>query len=144
MSKVKVKSTSTVKGITLVRDSKGRFVSPKSVKVKRATSLPGRDSKGRWVASKPTVLLRDSKGKFTSASGKVSGATIKSSFIKNMTIQGMSVNVIMSRNPKVTYNYRPDAAGLRAVKEVLAKGGSLGVVFNTHLKSREVSRTIYK
>jgi len=140
MSTSKVKS----KGVTLVRDSKGRFVSPSVVKVKRSIVLPSRDSKGRFVASKPTVLLRDSKGKFTSSTGKVSGATIKSSFIKSMTIQGMSVNVVMARNPKVTYTYRPDASGLRAVKEVLSKGGSFGSVFHDHLKTREICRTIYK
>jgi hypothetical protein len=132
------------KSSTLIRDSKGRFSSAKAVKAKRSVVLPSRDSKGRFVASKPTVLLRDSKGKFTSSSGKVSGATIKSGFIKSMTIQGMSVNVIMTRNPKVTYTYRPDASGLRAVKDALSTGGSLGVVYHDHLKNREVSRTIYR
>ena len=130
-----------------LRGSDGKFVSSSkvvSVKAKRSVVLPSRDKSGRFVATKPTITLRDSKGKFTSANGKVSGATIKSSFIKSMTIHGNSVNVIMSRNPKVVYTYRPDASGLRAVKEALAKGGSLGTVFNTNLKTREVSRTIYK
>ena len=125
------------------RDSKGRFVKSvvKSAKVKDTLV---RDNKGRFVAKNPSVLLRDNKGRFTQKTSKVNSATIKSSFIRSLTIHGNSVNVIMSRNPKVVYTYRPLPSGLKAVREALAKGTSLGSVFNEHLKVREISRTIYK
>ena len=61
-----------------------------------------------------------------------------------MVIDGNLVRVVMRKRPHIIYAYKPTSAGLRTVQNTLKSGGSLGTVYNTHLKGREVFRVIYK
>jgi hypothetical protein len=101
------------------------------------------------MATKTTntkVLLRDSKGKFVGSGSNtaVSATSLHSSFIKSLKIEGAQVNVVMDRSPNTVYTYKPTQDGLNEVKKVLTQGGSLGTVYNKHLRGKEVSRTIFK
>ena len=60
-----------------------------------------------------------------------------------MSVDGSLVNVIMTREPKITYTYKPTKSGLSKVKTALKNNTSLGTVYNTELRGKEVSRTIY-
>jgi hypothetical protein len=100
---------------------------------------------GRFVSNAvKTAKTTKSKTSATATSAPKSTATIKSSFISKMTVIGNEVEVVMSREPKIVYVYAPTATGLRNVKNVLKSNGSLGTVYNTDLKGREVRRVIYK
>jgi hypothetical protein len=92
------------------------------------------------------ILLRDKNGKFVGSGSKtaIQATNLHSSFIQSLKIEGSNVNVVMSRSPKTVYTYKPTQDGLNEVKKVLTQGGSLGTVYNKHLKGHELSRTIYK
>lgn len=101
--------------------------------------------------------LRGSNGRFISATSKVTpkrtssvkssvsvkGAS-KSSFIASMSVQDDLVNVVMNRNPKITYTYKPNKSSLSKIKSAIKSNTGLGTVYNTELRGREVSRTIYR
>ena len=90
------------------------------------------------------VLLRDKKGKFVGNGSKSAvQASVSTSFIKILKIEGNLVNVVMTRSPKTVYTYKPTPNGLNEVKKVLSSGGSLGSVYNKELRGKEISRTIY-
>ena len=152
MSKVKVNSNRT--SSALRRDSRGRFVSASPTVSVRVT--PKRDAQGRFVSATKTTVksatktavksmpMRDSSGRFVSATKtNVKSATKMSnrkasSFIESMIIDGDKVNVVMSKYPKTVYTYKPTPTGLKAVKNALDKGGSLGEAYNRHVKGREI------
>jgi hypothetical protein len=103
-----------------------------------------------------TSFVRDAKGRFASTSTTVrpstkaknalkSAKTASSSFIQSMTVnKDNTVSVVMYRNPKTTYNYKPTVKGLSKINTAIKNGGSLGSVYNTELKGREISRLIIK
>lgn len=110
---------------TIRRDSRGRFVG-NIVNVKS----PGRDSRGRFVGKSGTVVVSKAP---------------QSSFIQSMVVNpDNTVSVVMNRNPKTTYTYKPTQKGLSAVRGALKRGTGLGEVYNAQLRGREVSRTIYR
>lgn len=97
--------------------------------------------------------LRDANGRFvsnlvnkTTATVVKSGRTNKSgsSFISSLNVVNDTVDVVMKRNPKIVYTYKPTKVGLTKVRQVIRNGDSLGAVYNECLKGREVKRTIYK
>lgn len=109
-----------------------------------AQSTPRRDSRGRFVSG-GGVPTRDAKGRFVGNTTTVVSQKPKSSFINSMTINpDNTVNVVMNRNPKTTYTYKPTQKGLSAVRSALKRGTGLGEVYNSQLRGREVSRTIYR
>jgi hypothetical protein len=61
-----------------------------------------------------------------------------------MVIDESLVHVVMRKRPHITYVYKPTSAGLRTVQKTLKSCGSLGTVYNSYLKGREVFRVIYK
>jgi hypothetical protein len=84
------------------------------MKTQTNTNKPLRDAKGKFVSNNThtPALRRDSKGKFVgNGSTNVKSATIKSSFIQSLKINGNTVEVVMTRNPKITYTYKPTAVG---------------------------------
>ena len=109
-----------------------------------------------------TTFVRDNKGRFTSTSSakstgnsttvRVRTTTVKptkktasSSFIQSMVVNpDNTVSVVMYRNPKTTYNYQPTKKGLASIQSAIKNNGSLGSVYNTQLKGREISRLIIK
>lgn len=97
--------------------------------------------------------LRDAQGRFipklASSSNPVVVKNTKntksvSSFISSLNVVGDTVDVVMKRNLKIVYSYKPTKVGLAKVKRGLANGDSLGAVYNEVLKGREFKRTIYK
>jgi hypothetical protein len=124
-----------------LRGSNGRFVSAGSRTVVK-NNLPSRDSKGRFVSASSSKSVRAKSTVVKST--PVKSTSSKSSFIKSMTISGDVVNVIMTRDLKTTYTYKPTQAGMVAIKNVIKTKGSLGSAYNSYLKGREVSRTIYR
>ena len=113
-----------------LRGPNGRFVSVGNRTVVKV-NLPKRDSKGRFTSKEnaPVTTVK---------------ATPKSSFISSMIVSGDLVNVVMSRNLKTTYTYKPTKSGLNKVQSAIKNGGSLGSVYNSELRGREVHRVIYK
>jgi hypothetical protein len=112
---------------TFVRDNKGRFASTSSVK-----------SSGNSTGNSTTVRVRATTAKPTKK-------TASSSFIQSMVVNpDNTVSVVMYRNPKTTYNYKPTVKGLSKINTAIKNGGSLGSVYNTELKGREISRLIIK
>ncbi|NCW34247.1 MAG: efflux RND transporter periplasmic adaptor subunit, partial [Betaproteobacteria bacterium] len=95
------------------------------------------DANGRFVSN----LVNK-----TTATVVKSGRTNKSgsSFISSLNVVNDTVDVVMKRNPKIVYTYKPTKIGLTKVRQVLRNGDSLGAVYNECLKGREVKRTIYK
>jgi hypothetical protein len=107
-----------------------------------------RGANGRFISTMNSTVvkngpLRDSKGRFKSLTS-VKNVAVKSSFIKNMTVSGNLVNVVMTRSPKTTYTYKPTQSGMAKVKSAIKSNVSLGTVYNNELRGREVSRTIYR
>lgn len=126
-------STRTVQG----RDAFGRFTSKKVTvsTVRNARPKPGATTKSRVTSPKAKVV--------TSTSRSTSRAKVGSSFVKSMVINSdQTVSVVMRRNPKTTYNYRPISKGLMAIRSALATGSSLGSVYNQYCRGREISRLI--
>ena len=127
---------------SLRRDASGRFTSATTKTRSRTSSANSpsqnlkRDASGRFVSAKSAPTKRKT---VTPRNSKRS-----SSFIQSMSINGSTINVVMKRNPKITYTYNANATGLKAAREALSSGGSLGTVYNKHLKGRELSRTIYR
>lgn len=112
---------------TFVRDNKGRFASTSSAK-----------SSGKSTGSSTTVRVRATTAKPTKK-------TASSSFIQSMVVNpDNTVSVVMYRNPKTTYNYQPTKKGLASIQSAIKNNGSLGSVYNTQLKGREISRLIIK
>lgn len=112
---------------TFVRDNKGRFASTSSVK-----------SSGKSIGKSTTVRVRATTAKPTKK-------TASSSFIQSMVVNpDNTVSVVMYRNPKTTYNYQPTKKGLASIQSAIKNNGSLGSVYNTQLKGREISRLIIK
>jgi hypothetical protein len=113
----------------------------------------------RNVAS-ATTIVRDANGRFASTSTATSkkktvSTTIKSkvatptktrsSFIKSMTVNSdNTVSVVMVRNPKTVYTYKPTVKGLSRIQTTLKNNRSLGDVYNSQLKGREIYRTMYR
>ncbi len=130
------------------RDSRGRFASPsavvKSSNKKKATSS----------TTSTTSIVRDSKGRFSSnrnqsvpskASNAKNGGLPTSSFIKTINInEDNTVEVVMTKNPKTVYKYKPTLKGLSSLRSTLKRGESLGGAYNKHLRGREISRTIFR
>lgn len=112
---------------TFVRDNKGRFASTSSAK-----------SSGKSTSNTTTVRVRATTAKPTKK-------TASSSFIQSMVVNpDNTVSVVMYRNPKTTYNYQPTKKGLASIQSAIKNNGSLGSVYNTQLKGREISRLIIK
>lgn len=112
---------------TFVRDNKGRFASTSSAK-----------SSGKSTGNTTTVRVRATTAKPTKK-------TASSSFIQSMVVNpDNTVSVVMYRNPKTTYNYQPTKKGLASIQSAIKNNGSLGSVYNTQLKGREISRLIIK
>ncbi len=112
---------------TFVRDNKGRFASTSSGK-----------STGKSTGNTTTVRVRATTAKPTKK-------TASSSFIQSMVVNpDNTVSVVMYRNPKTTYNYQPTKKGLASIQSAIKNNGSLGSVYNTQLKGREISRLIIK
>ncbi len=112
---------------TFVRDNKGRFASTSSAK-----------SSGKSTGNTTTVRVRATTAKPTKK-------TASSSFIQSMVVNpDNTVSVVMYRNPKTTYNYQPTKKGLASIQSAIKNNGSLGLVYNTQLKGREISRLIIK
>ena len=112
---------------TFVRDNKGRFASTSSAK-----------STGKSTGNTTTVRVRATTAKPTKK-------TASSSFIQSMVVNpDNTVSVVMYRNPKTTYNYQPTKKGLASIQSAIKNNGSLGSVYNTQLKGREISRLIIK
>lgn len=112
---------------TFVRDNKGRFASTSSAK-----------SSGKSTTKSTTVRVRATTAKPTKK-------TASSSFIQSMVVNpDNTVSVVMYRNPKTTYNYQPTKKGLASIQSAIKNNGSLGSVYNTQLKGREISRLIIK
>jgi len=112
---------------TFVRDNKGRFASTSSGK-----------SSGNSTGNSTTVRVRATTAKPTKK-------TASSSFIQSMVVNpDNTVSVVMYRNPKTTYNYQPTKKGLASIQSAIKNNGSLGSVYNTQLKGREISRLIIK
>lgn len=112
---------------TFVRDNKGRFASTSSAK-----------SSGKSTTNTTTVRVRATTAKPTKK-------TASSSFIQSMVVNpDNTVSVVMYRNPKTTYNYQPTKKGLASIQSAIKNNGSLGSVYNTQLKGREISRLIIK
>ena len=112
---------------TFVRDNKGRFTSTSSAK-----------SSGKSTGNSTTVRVRATTAKPTKK-------TASSSFIQSMVVNpDNTVSVVMYRNPKTTYNYQPTKKGLASIQSAIKNNGSLGSVYNTQLKGREISRLIIK
>lgn len=112
---------------TFVRDNKGRFASTSSAK-----------SSGKSTGNSTTVRVRATTAKPTKK-------TASSSFIQSMVVNpDNTVSVVMYRNPKTTYNYQPTKKGLASIQSAIKNNGSLGSVYNTQLKGREISRLIIK
>jgi hypothetical protein len=105
------------------------------------TTIYTRDAQGRF--SSPSAVVRTSKVK--NALKSANKTTSNSSFIQNMTVNSDgTVTVVMYRNPKTVYTYKPTVKGAAKIQSALKNGGSLGSVYNSELKGREISRTIYK
>lgn len=112
---------------TFVRDNKGRFASTSSAK-----------SSGKSTGNTTTVRVRATTAKPTKK-------TASSSFIQSMVVNSdNTVSVVMYRNPKTTYNYQPTKKGLASIQSAIKNNCSLGSVYNTQLKGREISRLIIK
>lgn len=112
---------------TFVRDNKGRFASTSSAK-----------STGKSTGNTTTVRVR-------ATTAKPAKKTASSSFIQSMVVNpDNTVSVVMYRNPKTTYNYQPTKKGLASIQSAIKNNGSLGSVYNTQLKGREISRLIIK
>lgn len=112
---------------TFVRDNKGRFASTSSGK-----------SSAKSTGNTTTVRVRATTAKPTKK-------TASSSFIQSMVVNpDNTVSVVMYRNPKTTYNYQPTKKGLASIQSAIKNNGSLGSVYNTQLKGREISRLIIK
>lgn len=112
---------------TFVRDNKGRFASTSSGK-----------STAKSTGNTTTVRVRATTAKPTKK-------TASSSFIQSMVVNpDNTVSVVMYRNPKTTYNYQPTKKGLASIQSAIKNNGSLGSVYNTQLKGREISRLIIK
>jgi hypothetical protein len=112
---------------TFVRDNKGRFASTSSAK-----------STAKSTGNSTTVRVRATTAKPTKK-------TASSSFIQSMVVNpDNTVSVVMYRNPKTTYNYQPTKKGLASIQSAIKNNGSLGSVYNTQLKGREISRLIIK
>lgn len=112
---------------TFVRDNKGRFASTSSAK-----------STAKSTGNTTTVRVRATTAKPTKK-------TASSSFIQSMVVNpDNTVSVVMYRNPKTTYNYQPTKKGLASIQSAIKNNGSLGSVYNTQLKGREISRLIIK
>lgn len=99
-----------------------------------------RDAQGRFIpklasSSNPVVVKNTKNTKNTKS---------VSSFISSLNVVGDTVDVVMKRNLKIVYSYKPTKVGLAKVKRGLANGDSLGAVYNEVLKGREFKRTIYK
>lgn len=113
-----------------------------------AKSTLRRDSLGRFVGNVVNVKSqpRDPQGRFASTSVVIKQKSkTASSFIQSMVVNpDNTVSVVMNRNPNTTYTYRPTSKGLSAVRSALKNGTSLGEVYNTQLRGREVSRTIFR
>lgn len=116
---------------TFVRDNKGRFASTSSAK-------SSGKSTGKSTGNTTTVRVRATTAKPTKK-------TASSSFIQSMVVNpDNTVSVVMYRNPKTTYNYQPTKKGLASIQSAIKNNGSLGSVYNTQLKGREISRLIIK
>ncbi len=112
---------------TFVRDNKGRFASTSSVKSSAKSTGNSTNVRVRATTAKPTKK------------------TASSSFIQSMVVNpDNTVSVVMYRNPKTTYNYQPTKKGLASIQSAIKNNGSLGSVYNTQLKGREISRLIIK
>ena len=106
-----------------------------------------RNARGQFISNHnhTIALRRDKNGKFVGAGAPVASALIKSSFILKLNINpNNTVDVVMQRNPKIVYTYKPNAQGLANVKKALSTGTSLGHAYNENLKGHEISRTIFK
>lgn len=114
----------------LVRNAKGQFVSPVSNAVVNVKNEP--------VKTEATTQFRDSRGRFVNLKQE------NSSFILLMRVDGSNVNVVMQKNPRITYTFRPSVEGLRAVKQALKDNARLGSVYHKYLRGKEFSRTIFK
>lgn len=124
MNKTKNRGTATNRNVasatTIVRDANGRFASTASTK-KNVTAA-------------------------TTIKSKVATPTkTRSSFIKSMTVNSdNTVSVVMVRNPKTVYTYKPTSKGLARIQSTLKNNRSLGDVYNSQLKGREIYRTMYR
>lgn len=133
------------------RDSRGRFASPSAV-VK--SSSGSNKKKATSSTTSTTSIVRDSKGRFSSnrnqsvpskASNVKNGGLPTSSFIKTINInEDNTVEVVMTKNPKTVYKYKPTLKGLSSLRSTLKRGESLGGAYNKHLRGREISRTIFR
>ncbi len=128
MNKTKNRGTATNRNVasatTIVRDANGRFAS---------TSTSPAKKKAVTTTVKSKV-----------ATGKVTTNT-RSSFIKSMIVNAdNTVSVVMVRNPKTVYTYQPTSKGLSKIQTTLKNNRSLGDVYNSQLKGREIYRTMYR
>lgn len=115
---------------------------------------PNRDLNGRFapkVQETARTVVRDTKsGRY--APTKVRDLTIgepitvsDSSFISKIVFNpDNTVGVVMSRDPKTVYAYKPTAKGLKSVMSAVRNNASVGAAFNKHLKDREQYRVIFK
>ena len=130
MNKTKNRGTATNRNVasatTIVRDSNGRFASTASTKKTASTTIKGKVS--------------------TTVNSKVPAASkTRSSFIKSMIVNSdNTVSVVMVRNPKTVYTYKPTSKGLSKIQTTLKNNRSLGDVYNSQLKGREIYRTMYR
>ena len=128
MNKPKNRGTATNRNVasatTIVRDSNGRFASTSTSPVKKKTVST--TVKSKVPTSKVTTNTR-------------------SSFIKSMIVNSdNTVSVVMVRNPKTVYTYKPTSKGLSKIQTTLKNSRSLGDVYNSQLKGREIYRTMYR
>jgi hypothetical protein len=135
------------------RDNRGRFTSVSTRRNNRTMNSQSSNSEmsqnNRTTNSQSSnssisqTLKRDSRGRFTSVQA-TQNSSIRSSFVESMVIDESLVHVVMRKRPHITYVYKPTSAGLRTVQKTLKSCGSLGTVYNSYLKGREVFRVIYK
>ena len=133
MNKTKNRGTATNRNVasatTIVRDSNGRFASTASTKKTASTTIKGKVS--------TTVNSKVPTSKVTT--------NTRSSFIKSMIVNSdNTVSVVMVRNPKTVYTYKPTSKGLSKIQTTLKNNRSLGDVYNSQLKGREIYRTMYR
>jgi len=140
--------------VNYVRDSRGRFASPSASTQSKSTTVVkqaknsvsknptgAQKSSSTSTQSKSTTVVKQAKKLMSKNPVKAQ----KSSFIERMSInENNTIDVVMTRYPKIVYTYKPTKKGLSSVRATLNRGSSLGTAYNTHLRGREISRTIFK
>ena len=117
-----------------IRNERGQFA-PASTSV-NPTNRPG-----------STLPRRDSRGRFTSSSATpLTTPTSRSSFIQSMVVNPTNneVDVVLKRTPNITYTYRVNKTAAQAIRKAIKDGTSLGAVYNKYCQGNEYKRTIFK